>query len=119
MSGSVGVERIGREVFPGRQETETVAGHDPVQICFFGTDRASTFADAVGNRTNHFIRDAPAMASAAISGYVVGLVPHNKSGFIAAPFFEPLLEQSDATWPQTTHLPPQPDLSYNWDDAGF
>jgi hypothetical protein len=66
MFGRVGVERIRGEFLPGRQQAEPFTGDNPVNISLLGADRAIALQPTSIEGPDHFINNAPTMASAAV-----------------------------------------------------
>ena len=76
MFGSAGVESIRGEVLPRRQQAEPFARDYPVNVGFFGTDRAVSLQDSAVDRPNNFVSDASAMASATVDWAVLDWIRH-------------------------------------------
>ena len=76
MFGGMGVESIGGEVLPLRQQAEPFARNDPMDISLFGADRAVALRNAAINWPGNFVTNATAMASTTVDRAVLRLVRH-------------------------------------------
>jgi hypothetical protein len=76
MFGGMRVEGVCSEVLPGRQQAEPFPGNYPVDISFFGADRAVALRNPAVDGPNDFVGNAPAMASAAVDRAVLELIRH-------------------------------------------
>lgn len=105
MFGSVGVEGICGEVFPRRQQAEPFTRDYPVDVRFFGADRAVALRHPAVDRPDNFVSDAPAMASAAVNWAVLELIRHE--------------HESGANWQrrQMRRIPAGPSLRYKIEDT--
>src|SRR5713101_6264610 len=85
MFGNAGVEGISGEILPRGQQAEPLARDYPVEVGFFGADRAVALGNTAVYRADNFVSDAPTMASAAVDWTIRGLIRHE--------------HESGANWP--------------------
>ena len=96
----VRVEGVRGQVLPWCQQPEPFSRNYPMNISFFGADRAVAFGYAAVDRPFNFVTDAAAMASAAIDWALCRFIRHE--------------DESDANCQiqQTRHLTRRQNLSY-------